>query len=343
MSEENLECDEDQEENRFLIKKVETLVKPRDVTTISFFSDYNRLMPKKLQRAFMEGGKSKVPYMGFIVDPYCFFLCFEITNIPAAQEMIPEGYEIVEASVFKGDRKIPMAIAGVFTARTSAFSGMRAEFYIIARNKESGLISWIIADYETNTNSYDPKNGFYGYTCDPAVYAVTPFGELLVEIKNRKNQKELIVSADIKNGESKELDEFLWIEGNLSVDYGGEVMGDSSEFFSLIFDKNMMKEAVRIPLENVEIKANSYLNTIINPKEPTTALFFPYSQHFIIKQDLGRNDIINQKQLCMQMKSFINQHEIRTMSGDDIKKPLYVSCIISLVINISIVIFLLLT
>ena len=345
MSKENQEdfyCEESIEENRMFIEKTESLVKPRDVTGISFFSDLNRRMPKKIQHAFMKNGKKKVPYMGFIVDPYCFFLSYKLENTSEAQKMLPEGYEIVKVSLFKGDKKAPMVIAGVFSARTSAFIGMRAEFYIIARNKESGMISWIIADYETNTNSYDPKNGFTGYTSDPGLFTTTPFGELLVDIRNSKKNKEFAVTVDIKKGETLELDECLWIEGNLSVDYGGEVKGDTSEFFSLIFDQNMMKEAVKIPLEDVTIKANSYLSNLIDPLKPTNAVIFPYSQHFIIKQDLGKNDLQNQKELCQQMRSFLRQTELKTMSGDDIKKPLFIGLMISSLVNIGIIITLLL-
>ncbi|NHJ84136.1 MAG: hypothetical protein FK734_01655 [Asgard group archaeon] len=339
---EDLYCQEDIDENRMFIKKAESLVKPRDVTGISFFSDLNSKMPKKIQRAFMNSGKKRVPYMGFIVDPYCFFLSYKINNIPAAKEMLPEGYELIETSLFKGDEKYPMAIAGVFSARTSAFNGVRAEFYIIARNKISGLISWVIVDYETNTNSYDPKNGFSGYSADQALFTTTPFGELLVDIRNNKSDKELALSVDIKKGKTMRLDENLWIEGNLSVDYGGEVKGETSEFFSLIFDQNMMKEAVKIPLENVDIKANSYLSSIIDPLKPENAVIFPYSQHFIIKQDLGMNDLQNQKELCLQMRSFLSTTEFKTMSADDIKKPLLIGLVISSLVNIGIIITLLL-
>jgi hypothetical protein len=341
-NEEDAFCEEDIEENRMFIEKTESLVKPKDVTGVSFFSDLNRKMPKKIQHAFMKSGKKKVPYMGFIVDPYCFFLSYKITNTSAAQEMLPEGYELVDVALFKGDEKFPMAIAGVFSARTSAFVGMRAEFYIIARNIESGLISWIICDYETNTNSYDPKNGFGGYTSDQALFTTTPFGELLVEIKNSKRNKEFSLSADIKKGTTMELDESLWIEGNLSVDYGGEVKGDFSEFFSLIFDQNMMKEAVRIPLENVALETNSFLSNIIEPLKPEDAVIFPYSQHFIIKQDLGKDDLQNQKELCQEMRSFLGDMEFKTMSGDDIKKPLFAGLLISFFVNIGIITFLLL-
>jgi len=330
-----------QEEYRNFIKKTESLVKPVDVTAISFLSSFSKALPKKTQHKFTKKGQKKVPYMGFIVDPYSLFLSFKITNPSAAQEMLPEGYELAEAPFFKNDAKFPMAIASVFTARTSGFIGMRLEFYIIARNKETGMLSWIICDYETNTNSYDPKNGFCGYSCDPAVYTTTYSGELLVDIKNPTNNKEFIVSVDLEKGDSKELDESLWIEGNLIVDYGGEIKSDFSEPFSLIFNSDMVKEAVNIPLEHVSIKANSYLGKIIDPVKPVNAIIFPYSQHFIIKQDLEKYSVKNQKDLDHQIKSFLSRTGFKAMSGKDIKKPIYGMVILSYLILISINVFLL--
>jgi hypothetical protein len=329
------------EENRNFIKKTESLVKPKDVTAISFLSSFSKSLPKKTQHKFSQSGKKKIPYMGFIVDPYALFLSFKITNTSAAQEMLPEGYELAEASFFKNDAKIPMAIVSVFTARTSGFIGMRIEFYIIARNKETGLLSWIICDYETNTNSYDPKNGFSGYTCDPALYTTTYFGELMVEIKNPINKKEFILSVGLKKGDSRELDESLWIEGNLTVDYGGAIKSDFSEPFSLIFDPEMVKEAINIPLEYVSIKANSYLDDIIDPVKPVNALIFPYSQHFIIKQDLKKFAVKNEKDLDLQIKSFLSKTGFKTMTGADIKKPIYGMVLISYLVLISIIVLLL--
>ncbi len=329
-----------QEEYKNFIKKTESLVKPQDVTGISFLSSFSKSLPLKTQHKFSKSGQKRIPYMGFIVDPYGFFLSFKITNTSAAQEMLPEGYELAEASFFKNGEKYPMVIASIFTARTSGFIGMRAEFYIIARNKETGMLSWIICDYETNTNSYDPKNGFCGYTCDPAVFATTYSGELLVDIKNRSNDKEFILSVDLEKGDTRELDQSLWLEGNLIVDYGGELKSDFSEPFSLIFDAGMVKEAVNIPLEYVSVKANSYLGNIIDPLKPVNALVFPYSQHFIIKQDLQKYAIKNQNDLDLQIKTFVSRTGFKTMSAGDIKKPLTGLLLISYIVLISIIVLL---
>jgi hypothetical protein len=338
------------EEKLQFIKKVESLVKPKDVQTIAFFSDLVKLMPKKLQRKWSETGNKDIPYLAFVVDPYSFFLAYKITNTVAAQEMLPEGYELVEASFLKDGEKYPMVIASVFTARTSAFAGIRAEFYIVARNKETGLVSWIISEYDTNTNSHDPAQGFGGHTADPAVFTLTDQHDLIVDVrrkikkkkrnKNQENGKEFILTANLKNGEARELDYSLWIEGNLSVDYGGDLKSDSKPF-PLIFDPEMLREGIQIPIQDVKVSANTYLNGIIDPHNPVEALVFPFTQHFIVKQDAKMGEIKSESDLESYMKTFIERTGFKTMKGDDIKKPVLRSMFISNVITVSIIIFLL--
>ncbi|MBN1523974.1 MAG: hypothetical protein JW904_05810 [Spirochaetales bacterium] len=329
------------EENRAFVKKSESLIKPRDITAISFLGDFNKYLPKKVQHKIMQKGSSMIPYMGFVVDPYCFFVSYKITDRAAAQAMLPDGYELTETSVFNKKEKHPLVIISAFTARTSAFTGMRLECYIIARNIKTGLLSWIIADYETNTNSHDPRNGFCGYTSDPAVFATTPYGELLVDVKGSVSKREFSAKVDLNAGKTEKLEESLWVEGNMSVDYGGELKHESSVPFSLIFDPVLMKEALRIPLKSIDIEKNSFMDTIINSEQPVDAAVFPYSQHFIIRQDLREESITSEKDLFYQIKTFLDRSGFKTMSGDDIKKPLFRGMIISTLVNIAIILFLL--
>ncbi len=329
-------------ENRDFIIKTESLVKPKDVTAISFLGDFNQILPKKTQDSIMKKGSSKIPYMGFIVDPYCFFLAYRIKDIEAAQAMLPEGYELAEATVYEGEEKYPMVILSAFTARTSAFIGTRLEFYLIARNKETGLISWIISDYETNTNSHDPKNGFCGYTSDPTIFTTTPYGELLIDFKNEKRNSEFAANIDLNGGKMKPLDKALWVEGNLSVDYGGLLKDETSENFSLIFDPALMTEALEISVDKIEFLKNTYLCNLIDCNQPESAAVFPYSQHFIIKQDLEKNSLSDESGLLAQISTFMSKTGFKTMKGDDIKKPILRSMMISSIINFGIILFLLL-
>jgi hypothetical protein len=329
------------EENRSYIKKSESLVKPRDITAISFLGDFNKYLPKKVQRTIIRKGSAKIPYMGFIVEPYCFFVSFRIQDRAAARAMLPDGYELADASIFKNAAKHPLAIISAFSARTSAFMGMRLECYIVGRNKKTGAMSWIIVDYETNTNSHDPKNGFCGYTGDPAIHTTTPYGELLVDVKGSAGGRGFAARANLHAGALEELDEELWVEGNMSVDYGGALKDESSVPFSLIFDPVLMEKAMRIPRDRIEIEANTFLKEIIDPKQPESAAVFPYSQHFIIRQEPQEQRIARKEDLLREIRTFLDRDGLKTMSGDDLKRPLFRGMVISFLVNLGIIVFLL--
>ncbi len=329
------------EENRDFIKRTESLAKPRDITAISFLGDFNKYLPRKVQQGMMRKGSAKVPYMGFIVEPYGFFACFRIRDRAAAQAMLPDGYELADASIFKNGEKQPLMIISAFSTRTSAFMGMRLECYIIGRSKKTGSLSWIIVDYMTNTSSHDPKNGFCGYTADPAIQTTTPYGELLVEVKGSAGGGEFAARADLNAGETEELDEDLWVQGNMRVDYGGGLKDESSVPFSLIFDPVLMEKAMRIPPDGFEIESNSFLNALIDPKRPESVAVFPYSQHFIIRQDLQEGGIAGKEDLFREIGTFLGRDGLKAMSGDDLKRPLFRGLVVSFLVNLGIIVFLL--
>lgn len=308
--------------NRTFIKRTESLVNPRDVTAISFLGDFNKILPKSIQRKIMKGGSAKVPYMGFIVDPYCLFLAYRINDPARAQAMLPEGFDLAEASVFKDQKPCPLMIVGAFSVRTSAFVGNRLEFYVIARQRATGRIAWIIADYETNTSSYDPRNAFCGYSSDPATLTTTPYGELIVDFAGKGPARAFSLSADLPRGSLRELEPELWIQGNLLIDYGGEFKTASPKSFSLIFDPFLMKQAIELPLTSLQHVKNTFFQGLINAESLVCAAVFPYSQHFVIKQDLEKDAITNETELNARAMEFLEDRNIRRMSGDDIKKPL---------------------
>lgn len=323
--------------NRDFITKTESLVQPKDVTTISFLGEFNKILSKKRQKVIMEKGSIKVPYMGFIVDPWCTFLAYKIKDTQAAQAMLPKDFELMDTAVFKGQEDCPMVILSSFSARTSAFIGNRLEIYIIARHKKTGRTAWIIADYETNTNSYDPKQCFCGYSTESAIFTTTPYGEVLVDFRG-KNGKQFTFTADIEKGIKKDLNSNLWVEGNMTVDYGGKRKTEGTVPFSLIFDPVLMDSALHIPNEYVHVEENTYQNDLIDKEGLICAAVFPYSQHFIIKQDLEENTVTNNNDLHTQVDEFLKRKDIKRMEGDDIKKPLLRGMLVSAIISYGIII-----
>ena len=136
---------------RPFVKRTEDLIQPPEVGIISLFGGFLGLLPVALQKRIMEGSTQKNPYMGFVVDPYAFFLCHEITDLEAAESLLPEDFRIVPTAVFEGDEPKPTVIFGAFNVHTSAFWGNRVEMYVIAEHKPSGLLGWVIVDYDSNT------------------------------------------------------------------------------------------------------------------------------------------------------------------------------------------------
>jgi hypothetical protein len=215
--------------------------------------------------------------MSFIVEPYSVFLAFEVTDIEFAEKYLPSNYSLYPSAMFNDTEKRPCAIISAFNVHTNVFWGNRVEFYLIAENSGTGLLSWIIVEYESNTHSYDPSQGFIGPSTAHSVVTTSYLGEIIVDVASSKSNNSLILTADMKNGVLTELDQRLWVEGNLSVDYGGELQ-QCTKPFSLVFDPKEMMQAMKLPLSDILLCTNSFGGDFLDPK-PFEVACFPYAQH----------------------------------------------------------------
>jgi len=267
------------EELRRYIKATEKMVVPAQVANTTQGSALLRKLPLKLQQYIANRGARTNPYMSFVVEPYAAFLAFEITDPEAAEQLLPPNYSFFPAAMFGDTPRRPCAIVGAFNVHTSVFWGSRVEFYLIAENCETGLLSWIIVEYESNTHSYEPSTGFIGPSTSHAVVTTSYLGEIIVDIESAQSDNGLVLVADLKNGVLAELDQRLWVEGNLSVDYGGELQ-QCTKPFSLVFDPQEMARALKLPLEDISLCLNTFGVGMLDPK-PYEAACFPYAQHFV--------------------------------------------------------------
>ena len=119
------------------------------------------------------------------------------------------------------------------------------------------MLTWVICDYESNTINYDPGEGFSAATTSRAIITTSHAGEVLVECRV-KSARHPDRTASVPKGAMCALDQRLWIDGNLSVDYGGRLVHEDSEPFGLIFDPGEMTQALRIPLDSVEVAENTF-------------------------------------------------------------------------------------
>jgi hypothetical protein len=294
---------EKSERLRFIVA-TERMVSPKKVASIFQGAEMLRKLPKSLQKKIMESGTKRDPYIGFIVEPYSFFLAYGIADEKALGAMLPEDYELADASIFQDSRERPCVILGAFNVHTSVFWGNRLELYVIARNNKSGLLSWIIHEYVTNTISYDPGRGFIGPSSRSSVLTTSFLGELILDVESEDSTRRIKAAADIKKGEFRPLSKRLWIEGNLSVDYGGDLGDAQTKPFGLVFDPGEMGQALSIPARDAEIAENTFLDGIIE-KEPFEICCFPFAQHFYTTSSPKEHSMRNEGDLERQIRDII--------------------------------------
>lgn len=267
------------EDLRRYIKNTEKMVVPEKVASTTMGGAFLRKLPLRLQRYIVNRGARTNPYMSFVVEPYAVFLAFEIVDTEAAERLLPQDYSLFPSAMFSDTEKRPCAIIGAFNVHTSVFWGSRVEFYVIGENCKTGLVSWVISEYESNTHSYEPSQGFVGPSTSHSVVTTSYAGEVIVDVASATSANSLSLVADISDGVLTDLDQRLWVEGNLSVDYGGKLQ-QCTKPFSLVFDPNEMARALKLPLDGVSLCTNTFGGGMLAPM-PFEAACFPYAQHFV--------------------------------------------------------------
>ncbi len=324
------------------IKGTERLIKPTDVTAISFLNTFTRLLPRSIQTALMANTAKRIPHMGFVIEPYSVFLGYRITNLEAARALISPDYELIKTKIFANDEPDYYLIFGCVTAHTSAFWGSRIEMYVIAEHKPTGLLSWVIVDYDTNTNSHDPKRGLTQANCSNSVMTTMPNGTVLVDMQRDDQSRRLEVEVNSKAGVMTPLDERLWLEGNLSIDYGTKLSTTTASRFSLTFDPQEVEEAFQIPLNQVHIKTNNWYPEL-HGAEPQQVACFPYAQHFITGSYPAHQTIANKMELVTARQALGDLSRFKGFSAQPLKRQLALGLIISNTITAGLILYLLLS
>lgn len=292
------------ERHRF-VTHTEDLVSPKAVAGLYSRAEMLARMPMPLQRWIVShaGGEE---YMGFVVEPYCFFLAYEITDEAAASRLLPADYRLVETAMFADETPRYCAILGAFNVHASVFWGARVELYLIAENTRTGMLTWVICDYESNTINYDPGEGFSAATTSRAVVTTSHAGEVIIDVRSKERANHLEVTASVPAGTTRGLDQRLWIDGNLSVDYGGRLMHEGSEPFGLIFDPGEMAQALHLPVESVDVRKNTF-GAEFRAAEPFEAACFPYAQHFLTTSYPASRPIHDQESLEKALRTQLQQ------------------------------------
>ncbi|MEI6267108.1 MAG: hypothetical protein WCP14_04450 [bacterium] len=334
------QCYVNPDDNHAFAKGVEHLVDPISVGSLHFIQQFNRLLPKPIQKMLVKSSSKTIPFMGFVVEPYSSFLFYEITDIDQANELLPPGFKLVKTRAFEGDELKYYCIFGCFRAHTSAFWGVRSEFYIIAENEKTGLLSWVIVDYDTNTISYDEKNGLRGPNSSKSVVTINHRGTLFVEITRDDGSRKLAYDMNIERGKMKSLDQRLWLEGNLSIGYGRNLSDNNADVFSLKFEPCEVEKALEIPEDSLLLKSNTWYPGLFADK-PSQVVCFPYAQHFVSDSPGSSSNLKNEEELISAVKK-INFDNIEVFSTKSFKTMFLLGILASLTTTIILIVLLIL-
>ncbi|MBR6505918.1 hypothetical protein IKT18_03770 [Candidatus Saccharibacteria bacterium] len=260
-------------------KGVEKLVDPVEVGKVHYMQTKLKHLPVFLQRKIITSAAKKASKMPFVVEPYCSFLFYEITEPERMQQFLPEGFVPAKTAVFEGGPEKYYGIVTMFRVHSSVFWGARTEFYLVAENSKTGLLSWIICDYISDTISYDEKHGLKSPDAHGAVMTTTCEGDFVCEMSAGED-KYVRCEMNLEGTKMRALNSRLWIEGNTSIAYGrlaGEADGD---LFSLTFFPEEMKRALDVPLDKVRV-ADVLCGTGKLGGVLERAVSFPYAQHML--------------------------------------------------------------
>jgi len=319
-------------------KGVEKLINPVDVGTLHFVQSFTGSLPLSTQKKMVEKGAKTTPTMGFVVEPYSFFLGYEIKDLTKANELLPDGFKMIKTHIFDNDEPKYYGVFGVFNAHTSGFWGMRMEFYLIAENTKTGMLSWMIVDYDTNTISYDPEKGLSSPNALGSLFTVDYNGIIHADIRRNDKSKNMVFTSDITKGTMKSLDKRLWIEGNLSIGYGKTEKLNDSNVFSLKFDPKEFDQALEIKREDLNIEINDWFTDLIE-EEPSKIVCFPYAQHYLSDSPGAYSQLKDKEELLEEIEK-VDFSKINVFSTKPFKKMIVGGAILSVIVNITLLVLL---
>lgn len=315
------------------IEQVENLIDPAEVCDLSFIQRFKKLMPREVFKRLLVRTSRKNPYIGFVIEPYCTFLFFKLKDLERARAMLPDRYELVKSSIFADEEPDYYQGMGIFNTKGSTFWGTRLESYLIARDRETGLMSWVFIDIVSNTLIALPKDGVADRNSSRAMFTTNSRGELLVNIREDSSGRSLRLRARLTGGTRRPLDQPLWIGGNTSVAHSRDLSGKNDDPFAVIFDPAEVETALDIPLGDAELRENTLFPGLAE-SELCRVICFPYAQHYIADSPGCRTYIKDEDDMISAYNRIAGMKNLSTFSTAGVKRLMAAGALISIAANL---------
>ena len=321
------------------IKGVEGLINPMAVSDILFFQKLKKLLPSSIMRKLLHRASKDTPYIGFVIDPYSLFLFFGIIDIEYAKSLLPDRYELAKSRLFTNDEPEYYMGIGNLNTRASTFWGTRQEVYLIATDKETGILSFIFIDILSNTIIAHPEKGIADPNCKTAVFATNAKGDVFLDVEEKNTGRKLVLTGSLKRGKVRKLDQRLWLMGNTSIGHAKKYLKGEDIPFAVIFNPAEVVEAMDIPREDIRITENTLFPGLAQ-SEPAAVICFPFAQHYIADSPGCYTRVRDAEDLINKYNKFSGLEKLVTFSAKTIVRQLVIG--ISLTILIAILLTLLL-
>ena len=315
------------------IKGVESLINPMEVSNLLFFQKLKILLPPLIMKRLLYKASKKTPYIGFAIDPYSLFLFFKLRNLEEAKSMLPDRYELAKTKLFADEEPDYYMGVGNLSTRASTFWGVRQESYLIAKDKETGLLSFIFIDILSNTLIALPSKGIADPNCKKAVFTTSSKGEVFLDIQEDKTNRKLLLTGSLNKGKMRRLDQRLWLMGNTSIAHSKNLANGDDNPFAVIFDPAEVDEALDIPSEDIRIIENTLFPGLANP-EISKAVCFPFAQHYIADSPGCQTFVKDRDDMISKYNKLGDPGKLKTFSAKTIIIQLSVGIAVSILIAV---------
>jgi len=296
------------------IKGVESLINPMAVSSLLFFQRLKGLLPPRLMKSMLLRASKNTPLIGFVIEPYSLFLFFKIRDFESAKSMLPDRYELAKTKIFDDEEPEYYMGIGNLNTRASSFWGMRQESYLMATDKETGLLSFIFIDILSNTLISMPEKGIDDPNCKKAMFTTSARAEVFLDFIENKTNRQLQLSGSIKKGKMRKLYQNLWLMGNTSIAFSKKHNDGDDNPFAVIFDPAEVVEALDIPVEDIHITENTLFPGLAEPV-PSKVVCFPFAQHYIADSPGCRTIVKDRDDLIDKYNKLGDPGELKVFSA----------------------------
>ncbi|MBB6478895.1 hypothetical protein [Spirochaeta isovalerica] len=315
-------------DDKKFIENVENLIDPEEVSLLFFFQKFRKLLPKSLFKRVLLKTSKQNPYIGFVIEPYSFFLFYKLKDVEKARSLLPARYELKKSRIFADEEPEHYFGIGIFNTRATTFWGARLECYLIAEDKETGLISWIFLDVLSNTLIAMPRSGIEAPNCEKSYITTSSRGEIHLDFIEKKTGRQIKAKGSIKRGKLRKLDQPLWLMGNTSIAHIKNLSDNDDNPFAVIFDPSEVEQSLDIPVEDINVEINSLFPGLAE-EEPSKVLCFPYAQHYISDSPGCRTYVKNRSAMLDYYREISNRSEMKSFSTKVIIKFFYAGMILT--------------